>query len=69
MKLQVNGQIHEIATRGDRTLADVLRNELGLIGVRVSCSEGECGSCTILVDGKPSPPVSCSSAKPRAATS
>jgi carbon-monoxide dehydrogenase small subunit len=53
MKLQVNGQIHEIATRGDRTLADVLRNELGLIGVRVSCSEGECGSCTMLVDGKP----------------
>lgn len=51
--LNVNGRAHEIDTAPDRTLADVLRNELGLIGVRVSCSEGECGSCTIHVDDKP----------------
>lgn len=52
-KLTVNGQAHEVACGASRTLADVLRNELGLYGVRVSCSEGECGSCTILMDGKP----------------
>ena len=51
--LNVNGQVHELDCAPDRTLADVLRNELGLHGVRVSCSEGECGSCTVLVDGEP----------------
>ncbi len=52
--LKVNGRPVEISDRGDRTLADALRNDLGLIGTRVSCAEGECGSCTILVDGQPS---------------
>ncbi len=51
--LKVNGQTHALDVAPNRTLADVLRNELGLIGVRVSCSEGECGSCTVLVDGEP----------------
>ncbi len=51
--LKVNGRTLEVGARPDRTLADALRNDLGLIGVRVSCSEGECGSCTVLVDGKP----------------
>ncbi|MEM7120468.1 MAG: (2Fe-2S)-binding protein [Pseudomonadota bacterium] len=51
--LKVNGQTHTLDVAPNRTLADVLRNELGLIGVRVSCSEGECGSCTVLVDGEP----------------
>ncbi len=52
--LRINGETHHVDAASDRTLADVLRNDLGLIGVRVSCGEGECGSCTILVDGKPS---------------
>ncbi len=51
--LKVNGRRYELEVRPSRTLADVLREELGLIGVRVSCSEGECGSCTVLIDGKP----------------
>lgn len=51
--LNVNGRTANLDIRPDRTLADVLRNEMGLIGVRVSCSEGECGSCTVLVDGQP----------------
>ena len=51
--LNVNGKTFELDVKPHRTLANVLRNELGLIGVRVSCSEGECGSCTVLVDGKP----------------
>ena len=52
-KLNVNGKSIELNCASGRTLDDVLRNELGLFGVRVSCSEGECGSCTILVDGIP----------------
>lgn len=51
--LKVNGRNVEISDRGDRTLADALRTDLGLIGTRVSCAEGECGSCTVLVDGQP----------------
>ena len=51
--LRVNGRNVEISDRGDRTLADALRTDLGLIGTRVSCAEGECGSCTVLVDGQP----------------
>ena len=51
--VKVNGRAAEIGDRGDRTLATALREDLGLIGVRVSCAEGECGSCTVLVDGEP----------------
>lgn len=50
---KVNGKLHEVDVNSDERLSDMLRNKLGLIGVRVSCSEGECGSCTILIDGKP----------------
>jgi xanthine dehydrogenase YagT iron-sulfur-binding subunit len=53
MTLRVNGQSWTIDGRLDRTLADVLRKDLNLIGCRVSCDEGECGSCTVLVDGEP----------------
>jgi len=52
-KLNINGRVHELEIAPDEILADVLRNKLGLQGVRVSCGEGECGSCTILLDGKP----------------
>ncbi len=52
-ELLVNDRQYRLDIAPDRTLADVLRNELGLIGVRVSCSEGECGSCTVLIDGEP----------------
>ena len=52
--LDVNNQKYELNIREYDTLSDVLRDELGLIGVRVSCSEGECGSCTVLVNGIPS---------------
>jgi len=52
-ELHVNGQLHELEIKPHEMLAEVLRNKLGLIGVRVSCGEGECGSCTVLLDGKP----------------
>jgi len=51
--LRVNGREHDLEIPADATLADVLRGSLRLYGVRVSCSEGECGSCTVLVDGEP----------------
>ena len=51
--LNVNGQDFEVEIKAHETLADVLREKLGLIGVKVSCGEGECGSCPILVDGIP----------------
>lgn len=52
-RLNVNGQTHDLDIKPHETLAEVLRKQLGLQGVRVSCGEGECGSCTVLIDGQP----------------
>jgi len=52
-KLNVNGVVYELEIEPEETLAEALRNHLGLYGVRVSCDAGECGSCTILLDGEP----------------
>lgn len=49
----VNGEIHQMEIQPHETLAAVLRNRLGLHGVRVSCDAGDCGSCTVLMDGEP----------------
>jgi aerobic carbon-monoxide dehydrogenase small subunit len=51
--LNVNGDEHELQVKVIDTLAEVLREELGLIGTKVMCNEGECGACTVLIDGKP----------------
>ena len=53
LTLKVNGRQHELDIEPQETLANVLRERLGLIGVRVSCEEGECGACTVLIDGEP----------------
>ena len=53
IKLNVNGKVYELEIESHEKLAKVLRDKLGLRGVRVSCQEGECGSCTVLLDGKP----------------
>lgn len=50
--LHVNGSLHQIAD-GNRTLLEVLRGDLGLKGAKLGCGEGECGACTVLLDGKP----------------
>jgi aerobic-type carbon monoxide dehydrogenase small subunit (CoxS/CutS family) len=49
--LNVNGRDHTVATDEERPLLDVLREELGLTGAKYGCGEGECGACTVLLDG------------------
>ncbi len=52
-ELTVNSKTYEVSGSSARTLANVLRDDLGLMGTKVSCAEGECGSCTVLMDGRP----------------
>jgi aerobic carbon-monoxide dehydrogenase small subunit len=51
--ITVNGTRHEVAVEARRTLADVLRHDLGYTGTHVGCEHGICGACTVLVDGAP----------------
>ena len=53
IRMTINGRTFELEGRSHECLSDLLRRELGLYGVRVSCSEGECGSCTVIMDGEP----------------
>jgi len=51
--LNVNGTNYKLNIEPRRTLVEVLRDSLGLTGTKKSCNEGECGACTVLMDGKP----------------
>jgi carbon-monoxide dehydrogenase small subunit len=52
VKLIVNGTSYELDVKPWETLVDVLRNDLGLTGTKEGCGLGECGACTVIVDGK-----------------
>jgi aerobic-type carbon monoxide dehydrogenase small subunit (CoxS/CutS family) len=49
----VNGGRHVVDAPPGTTLADLLRDEIGLTGTKVACNEGHCGACTVLIDGTP----------------
>lgn len=53
INIVVNGEPHEVAVNTEQTLLEVLREELGLTGTKKGCNQGECGACTVLVEGKP----------------
>ncbi len=53
IKLYLNGEPREVAFRPHKTLLEVLREDLGLTGTKHGCELGECGTCTVLVDGQP----------------
>ncbi len=52
LNLRVNGQPRATTTAAHRTLLDVLRDDFGLYGAKDGCGEGECGACTVLLDGR-----------------
>lgn len=53
LRLHVNGENREVATEINKTLLEVLREDLALTGTKHGCELGECGTCAVLVDGKP----------------
>jgi len=53
IEVTINGERHELALEPYRSLLDVLRNEVGLTGTKKGCDVGDCGACTVLLDGKP----------------
>jgi len=53
IELSVNGTQHSVLSDGEASLLSVLRNEIGLTGSKYGCGEGQCGACTVLIDGFP----------------
>ena len=53
IELNVNDETHELLISPNRTLLEILREDLGLTGAKKGCDQGVCGTCTVLIDGKP----------------
>lgn len=53
LTLRINGEERELRVPSHRSLLDALRHEVGLTGAKKGCDVGECGSCTVLMDGQP----------------
>jgi xanthine dehydrogenase YagT iron-sulfur-binding subunit len=52
ISLKVNGKAYRLEVEHRQTLAEVLRDELGLTGTRIGCDRGECGACTVVINGR-----------------
>jgi len=53
ISLEVNGRRYELTVEARRTLADMLRHDLGYTGTHLGCEHGICGACTVILDGAP----------------
>jgi carbon-monoxide dehydrogenase small subunit len=53
LSLTVNGELYEVQVEAETTLLDLIRDSLGLTGTKKGCNEGDCGACTVLMDGEP----------------
>jgi carbon-monoxide dehydrogenase small subunit len=49
--IEVNGETHQLLVKPSATLLDIIREDLSLTGAKEGCGEGECGACTVLMDG------------------
>jgi aerobic-type carbon monoxide dehydrogenase small subunit (CoxS/CutS family) len=52
VQLQVNGESYDVDVDGEKSLLSVLRFDLGLTGTKYGCGDGDCGACTVLIDGE-----------------
>jgi len=55
IELKINGESYEVSVKPNETLLDVIRDRIGLTGTKKGCDTGQCGACTILLEGKPVP--------------
>jgi aerobic-type carbon monoxide dehydrogenase small subunit (CoxS/CutS family) len=53
LELSINGEAHAVDAQVGTSLAEVLRDDLGLTGTKIACNEGHCGACTVQLDGVP----------------